>query len=62
MFLDDSWLEIGPEEVDKMLKERYGSMRDKLNKSQIPDKTGLAAALGGFMDYMSGVDGAEFPK
>ncbi|XP_034250445.1 protein ecdysoneless [Thrips palmi] len=59
---DDSWLEIGPEEVDKMLKERYGSITDKLKKSEVPDKTGLATALGNFMDCMSGVDGAEFPK
>ncbi|KAK3924166.1 LOW QUALITY PROTEIN: Protein ecdysoneless [Frankliniella fusca] len=51
---DDSWLEISPEEVDLMLKNR-------LKKDQLSGQGGLASVLGGFLDYMSGMEGAEFP-
>ncbi|KAJ1529564.1 hypothetical protein ONE63_006336 [Megalurothrips usitatus] len=59
---DDSWLDISPEEVDLMLKNRYGPMKDKMKKGQTPNQNGLATALGDFLEYMSGVEGAEFPR
>lgn len=45
-----------------MLKNRYGPIRDKMKKGQLPDQRGLANVLGDFLNYVSGVEGAEFPK
>ncbi|KAE8740394.1 hypothetical protein FOCC_FOCC014098 [Frankliniella occidentalis] len=58
---DDSWLEISPEEVDLMLKNRYGPVKDRMRKDQLSGQGGLATVLGGFLEYMSGMEGAEFP-
>lgn len=60
--LDDSWLEISSEEVDAMLKARYGPMSEKMRKDPVTDQKGLTTVLDNFLGYMSGIEGAEFPK
>lgn len=58
---DESWLNINPEELDKMLAERYGqnkffSVNGCTNASNLTEK------LSEFLDHVSSVDGAEFPE
>jgi SGT1 protein len=58
-FLDDSWLEITPEELDQMLKERYGTERNNFPQNSHPSQ--IPGQLNKFLEHMSGLDGVEFP-
>lgn len=56
---DDSWLEITPEELDQMLKERYGTDRNNFPQNSHPSQ--IPSQLNKFLEHMSGLDGVEFP-
>jgi hypothetical protein len=58
-FSDDSWLEITPEELDQMLKERYGTERNNFPQNSHPSQ--IPSQLNKFLEHMSGLDGVEFP-
>lgn len=50
---DDSWINICPEELEQMMRERYG------NKSSTND---ITSNLSNFLNHVSGLEGAEFPN
>lgn len=54
---DDSWLNIDPEELDKLLEEQYGN-KIQLRQTEPQDVT---KKLDEFLHHMSDVDGVEFP-
>ena len=45
-----------------MLKARYGVSREEMRKDPLTDQKGLTTVLDDFLEYMSGVEGAEFPR
>lgn len=55
MFVDDSWLEISADELDKMMEERYGA-------KQAANSLDVSSHLNKFIKHMSGLEGAEFPN
>ncbi|KAG5891261.1 hypothetical protein JTB14_019668 [Gonioctena quinquepunctata] len=57
---DDSWLEISPEELDKMLQEKYGQKKI-FNVNNNTDPTSLTEKISTFLNHVSDLDGAEFP-
>lgn len=58
---NDSWLDISPEELDKMLQERYGQKKVfTVNKDT--NAANFTEKITKFLDHISDVDGAEFPK
>ncbi|RZC37469.1 SGT1 -like ecdysoneless [Asbolus verrucosus] len=57
---DDSWLNISPEELDKMLQERYGQKKFvTINNNSNP--TTLTEKISSFLDQVSDMDGVEHP-
>lgn len=58
---DESWMEVSPEELDKMLQERYG-FKKMMNVNSTSDATSFTQNVSTFLDHISEVDGAEFPK
>ncbi|XP_054288153.1 protein ecdysoneless-like isoform X1 [Macrosteles quadrilineatus] len=52
---DDSWLDVSPAELDRMMEQRYGR---KLSHPA----TDIPAQLAQFLNHVSSVDGAEFPQ
>ncbi|XP_022921277.1 protein ecdysoneless [Onthophagus taurus] len=57
---DESWLNILPEELDKMLEDQYGKNSIfKLNKDTDPTK--FTETLDSFLNHVSDLEGAEFP-
>lgn len=58
---DESWLDISPEELDRMLHERYGQKKVfTVNKET--NAANFTEKITKFLDHISDVDGAEFPK
>ncbi|GLH15521.1 Protein ecdysoneless [Gryllus bimaculatus] len=55
---DELWLELNPEELDKMLEERYGSKRISLGDNASSNITGH---LSKFLSHVSELEGAEHP-
>lgn len=58
---DESWLNISPEELDKMLQERYGQ-KEFMSVNANTDATEFTEKVNEFLNQMSCVDGVEFPK
>lgn len=58
---DDSWLDVSPEELDKMLQERYGQ-RKMFKVDESTDPTSFTEKINGFLNRVSDLDGAEFPE
>lgn len=58
---DESWLDISPEELDKMLQERYGQKK-VLSVNKDTDAATFTEKITKFLDHVSDIDGAEFPK
>ncbi|KAL5019026.1 hypothetical protein ScPMuIL_004748 [Solemya velum] len=64
---DDSWMEISPEALDELLQKKSGLVvngKDKgvTSQSNTPDLGKLADSMKSFVDKVSSVEGAEFPK
>lgn len=58
---DDTWLDVSPEELDKMLQERYGQKKTfKVNENT--DANNFAEKVTKFLSHISDIDGAEFPN
>jgi SGT1 protein len=55
-FLDDSWINISPEQLDEMLNNAYGKAT-----SPATDFNKVAERMKEFVDNMSSHEGAEFP-
>lgn len=58
---DDSWLDISPEELDKMLQEKYGQKKT-YNVNENTDAANFTQKVTKFLSHISDVDGAEFPN
>lgn len=58
---DDSWLDVSPEELDKMLQERYGQKKI-YNVNESADATNFTEKVSKFLSHISEIDGAEFPN
>ncbi|XP_049778699.1 protein ecdysoneless [Schistocerca cancellata] len=58
---DDSWLEVSPADIDRMLEQRYGR-KDFMTADKTSDPSSISAHLSRFLDHVSGVEGAEFPS
>lgn len=58
---DDSWLNIDPKELDKMLEERYGQKK-VLSVNDNASATTFTKKISEFLDHVSEVDGVEFPN
>ena len=58
-FLDETWLEVNPADLDKILEERYGKIGTKIGESS--DPSALSGALKDFLNHVSGLEGVEFP-
>ncbi|KAL3877377.1 hypothetical protein ACJMK2_035095 [Sinanodonta woodiana] len=64
---DDSWMDLTPETLDKILKKRSGKQDIDLdiNESAIEGSINLSSVAKGmesFIEKVSGLDGAEFPS
>ncbi|KAJ8982399.1 hypothetical protein NQ317_012437 [Molorchus minor] len=57
---DDSWLNISPEELDKMLQEQYGQKKI-FNVNNNTDASIFTEKVTNFLNHVSDIDGAEFP-
>lgn len=58
---DDSWLNISPEDLDKMLQEKYGQKK-VFNVNNNTDASTFTEKVSSFLNHISDVDGAEFPN
>lgn len=58
---DDTWLDVSPEELDKMLQERYGQKKI-FAVNQNTDATNFTEKVTKFLNHVSDIDGAEFPN
>ena len=59
--LDENWLELCPKDLDAMLEERYGRKKFiSMNRNSNPSN--ITSQLAQFLDHVSGLDGAEFPR
>ncbi|XP_069701483.1 protein ecdysoneless [Periplaneta americana] len=58
---DEKWLDLCPKDLDAMLEERYGPRKFVPTNSN-SDPTNFTSQLAKFLDHMSGLDGAEFPR
>lgn len=58
---DDSWLNISPHELDKILEEQYGSERTLILNGET-NPTQFTENLTTFLNHVSGLEGAEFPQ
>ncbi|XP_071451559.1 protein ecdysoneless homolog [Hetaerina americana] len=58
---DDSWLEVTVEELDSMLDERYGVPKS-VTVGGDADASTVAARMQKFLNHVSGLEGAEFPR
>ncbi|XP_060535573.1 protein ecdysoneless [Cylas formicarius] len=58
---DDSWLNISPEELDRMLQEKYGQ-RKMFSATNDSDAGTFAEKVNAFLSHVSDVEGAEFPE
>lgn len=56
---DDSWLNVSPEELDKLLEETYG--QKKFVKVNNMNASGFTEKVVQFLEHVSDIDGAEFP-
>lgn len=56
---DDSWLNISPEELDKMLQEKYGQKIFNVNNNS--DAAEFTQKVTTFLNHVSGIEGAEYP-
>ncbi|XP_046659614.1 protein ecdysoneless [Homalodisca vitripennis] len=52
---DDSWLEVTPPELDRMMEQRYGCRPSHTSGD-------ISARLADFLSHVSSLDGAEFPQ
>ncbi|KAL1518015.1 hypothetical protein ABEB36_001701 [Hypothenemus hampei] len=57
----DSWLDVSPEELDKMLQDRYGK-KNLLKLNENTDATHFAQKVNSFLNHVSDLEGAEFPS
>lgn len=57
---DDSWLNISPEELDKMLQEKYGQKKI-FNINGNSDAAEFTEKVSTFLNHVSGIEGAEYP-
>lgn len=58
---DDSWLDVSPEELDKMLQERYGQKK-VYTVNENSDASNFSEKVTKFLSHISDIDGAEFPN
>ncbi|XP_046403231.1 protein ecdysoneless [Ischnura elegans] len=58
---DDSWLQVTTEELDSMLDERYGVPKS-MDVGSDADPSSVAARVQKFLNHVSGLEGAEFPR
>uniref|UniRef100_A0A1B6M0R2 Uncharacterized protein n=1 Tax=Graphocephala atropunctata TaxID=36148 RepID=A0A1B6M0R2_9HEMI len=52
---DDSWLEVTPAELDRMMEQRYGCRPAQ-------GSADISTRLADFLSHVSSLDGAEFPQ
>ncbi|CAH1367265.1 unnamed protein product [Tenebrio molitor] len=57
---DDSWLDITPEELDKMLEEKYGQKKF-VTVNNNSDPASFSETISSFLNHVSDVDGVEHP-
>ncbi|XP_023015143.2 ecdysoneless cell cycle regulator [Leptinotarsa decemlineata] len=57
---DETWLDISPEELDKMLQERYGQKKT-FSVNNNTDPASFTEKISSFLNHVSDLDGAEFP-
>ncbi|KAJ9592776.1 hypothetical protein L9F63_015554 [Diploptera punctata] len=61
IIMDEKWLELCPKDLDAMLEERYGQKKfTHVNRNSNP--TNITSHLAQFLDHVSGLEGAEFPR
>lgn len=58
---DDSWLNINPEDLDKILEEQYGQ-KNFFSMNGNTDASTFTEKLTKFLDHVSDIEGAEFPN
>ncbi|XP_041364243.1 protein ecdysoneless homolog [Gigantopelta aegis] len=56
---DDSWLTLTPESLDNMMNKATGKSEQSVDMF---DLDSIASSMKAFVDNVSGLDGAEFPK
>lgn len=56
---DENWLNISPEELDEMMKKRFGQKCQVFSNSEV-NPNDLTSKLSEFLDHRSGIDGVEF--
>uniref|UniRef100_A0A1B6D498 Uncharacterized protein n=1 Tax=Clastoptera arizonana TaxID=38151 RepID=A0A1B6D498_9HEMI len=52
---DDSWLEVSPDELERLMEQRYGC-KTSVNSSHI------SSHISNFFNHISSLEGAEFPN
>lgn len=57
---DDKWLNISPEDLDKMLQEKYGQKKI-LTVNNNSNVVKFSEKISNFLNHVSDLDGAEFP-
>lgn len=57
---DDSWMNITPQDLDAMLEARFGSAGQDLELAN--GNADVSQHLKTFINHVSGIEGAEFPK
>lgn len=58
---DDSWLNISPHDLDKLLEEQYGHERLLILNNET-DPTKFSSTINNFLSHPSSFEGAEFPN
>ncbi|EFA01447.1 protein ecdysoneless [Tribolium castaneum] len=57
---DDSWLNVSPEELDKMLEEKYGQKKF-VTVNNNSDAASFTEKISSFLNHVSDIDGVEHP-
>lgn len=57
---DDKWMNISQKDLDAMLESRFGS--DGQNPEMVNGYSDISHHLNTFINHVSGMEGAEFPK
>lgn len=61
-FPDDSWMNLTPESLDDMMREKSGNHGNQNDTDGVFDLSKVADSMKAFVGNISDVDGAEFPR
>ncbi|XP_053382124.1 protein ecdysoneless homolog [Mercenaria mercenaria] len=59
---DDSWMNLTPESLDEMMRERSGNYGNQEDTDNVFDLGKIADSMKAFVGNVSSADGAEFPS